>query len=93
MYRNAAEGHQPHTRRPAGALHQTLNDRSYATEAGRSPPHERATAGSESPPISYLTLALCAALFSAAAATAEGSAKAITASPNSKLEPGLPPKP
>jgi hypothetical protein len=41
--------------------------------------------------MSYLTLALCAsalsaaAFFSAAAAMAEGSAKAITASPSSKL--------
>jgi hypothetical protein len=37
--------------------------------------------------ISYLAFAL------AAAASSEGSAKAITASPSSKLEPGLPPKP
>jgi hypothetical protein len=40
--------------------------------------------------ISYLVLALLA---SAAAAVAEGSAKAITASPSSKLLPGSPPKP
>jgi hypothetical protein len=49
---------------------------------------ERATANSRPPPISYLAFALAAA-----AAVAEGSAKAITASPSSKLVPGLPPKP
>jgi len=43
--------------------------------------------------ISYLAFALPAAVFSAAAAMAEGSAKAITASPSAKLSPGLPPKP
>ena len=53
--------------------------------------HERATANSRPPPISYLTLALCA--FSAAAFIAEGSAKATTASPRAKLSPGSPPKP
>jgi hypothetical protein len=42
--------------------------------------HERATANSGPLPISYLTLALPAADFSAAA-TDDGSAKAITASP------------
>jgi hypothetical protein len=42
--------------------------------------------------ICYLTLALDFDL-SAAAAVAEGSAKAITASPSSKLWPGSPPKP
>jgi hypothetical protein len=42
--------------------------------------------------ICYLTLTLDFDL-SAAAASSAGSAKAITASPSSKLEPGLPPKP
>jgi hypothetical protein len=42
----------------------------------------------------YFTLAFAAAVFSLAAATAEGSAKAITASPCVKLpKPGSPPKP
>src|ERR1700733_9366638 len=49
---------------------------------------ERATANSRPPPMSYLAFALAAA-----AAVAEGSAKAITASPSTKLDPGLPPKP
>jgi len=42
--------------------------------------------------MNYLTLPLLAAAFSAAA-VAEGSAKAITASPSSKLVPGFPPEP
>jgi hypothetical protein len=50
---------------------------------------ERATAKSCLLRIScYLAFALAAA-----AAVAEGSAKAITASPSTKLDPGLPPKP
>jgi hypothetical protein len=43
-------------------------------------PQERATANSRPPPMSYFAFALAAA-----AAVAEGSAKAITASPSSKL--------
>jgi hypothetical protein len=42
--------------------------------------HKGTRHGPQPPPISYLTLALAAA-----AALAEGSAKAITASPSSKL--------
>jgi hypothetical protein len=51
---------------------------------------ERATANSRPlrSVICYLTLALAAA-----AAVAEGSAKAMTASPSSKVSPGSPPKP
>jgi hypothetical protein len=47
-------------------------------------PRGRATANSRPPRMSYLVLALPAAVFSAAA-MAEGSAKAITASPSVKL--------
>jgi hypothetical protein len=62
--------------------------------SGRSP-FRRTGCGQLSVSSSYLTLALSASagVFFAAAAMAEGSAKAITASPSSKLEPGLPPKP
>jgi hypothetical protein len=59
------------------------------TAAARS--QERATADLR-PPNSYLTLALPAADFRAAAATDDGSANAITASPIRGLQNGLPPK-
>ena len=67
---------------------------------GPQPVHkERATTNSRPPAISYLgpyrTCALAAAAragFLAAAAIAEGSAKAITASPSVLMVAGLPPK-
>jgi hypothetical protein len=55
---------------------------------GRGSSRGQAAADSVRPPTSYLAFALAPA-----AVVAVGRAKAITASPSSKLEPGLPPKP